>query len=222
MKRLAVFARRPEPGRVKTRLSPALPPQLALDLYRGLMTDALETAAATEADERVLYWDGPPTESGQPIPPGFRVAEQTGGDLGTRLERAFEDLLRTPDDRAVVMGADCPELTASAVDSAFASLDATDLVLGPTRDGGYYLVGLRRLGLGILRGISWSTAAVLQQTLDRARAAGLGWSLLETLDDVDTPGDLVALVVRGLADPTRLPRHTAAALEAIGLLPPVR
>lgn len=222
MKRLAVFARRPEPGRVKTRLSPALPSNLALELYRGLLSDAFLVAAAASADDRAVYWDGARTGAADTISAGFRAAEQTGGDLGARLERAFDDLLQARGDRAVIMGADCPEMTAQAVDAAFDSLSATDLVLGPTRDGGYYLVGLRRRAPEIFRGIPWSTAGVLQQTLDRARAARIGWSLLETLDDLDTPADLVGLVARGLLDRSRLPRHTAATLEAIGLLPPVR
>jgi rSAM/selenodomain-associated transferase 1 len=187
-----------------------------------LLSDALEVAAAARADERAVYWGGTRTGAADAIPRGFRAAEQIGGDLGARLEGAFDDLLRAPGDRVVIVGADCPEMTARTVDAAFDSLSATDLVLGPTRDGGYYLVGLSRRAPELFRDMPWSTASVLQRTLDRARAARLSWSQLDTLEDLDTPADLVGLVARGLLDRRRLPRHTAAALEAIGLLPPVR
>src|SRR5262245_38938676 len=168
MKRLAVFAKTPEPGRVKTRLSPALPPDLACDLYRAMLRDTLEAATEAQADERYVYWAEDENEVSAPTD-GFLVRVQQGPDLGARLEHAFAALLREADDRAVIMGADCPGFDATTLRSAFQALETQDLVLGPTRDGGYYLVGLRRQAPEIFRDIAWSTERVLEQTLERAR-----------------------------------------------------
>jgi rSAM/selenodomain-associated transferase 1 len=221
---LALFARRPLAGRVKTRLTPALPAELARDLYLGLLADALAVTAAARSDERTLYWDARGERPGEiEWPDGVRERIQDGPDLGARLAAAFEALLVGGSARAVVIGADCPELTASVVERAFDQLAVHDLVLGPTRDGGYYLIGLARPARSLLEGISWSTDRVLAQTLARARAAGLRAAQLETLDDLDTPDDLARLAGRALVAGPRFPgRHTAAALAALGLLPPRR
>jgi len=219
MKHLGVFARRPEPGRVKTRLTPALPPEMGLELYCGMLEDVLEAAARSSADRRYLYWDEPGGRMELSIPPGFRETHQAGSDLGERLERAFEELLPSSADRAIVVGTDCPELDVALLDRGFGSLGSAELVLGPARDGGYYLVGLTRRAPAIFRGISWSTDRVLEQTLDRAREAGLSSTLLPRLPDLDTPEDLARLIATRLVEGGTLPPRTAAALTRMGLLP---
>jgi hypothetical protein len=220
MRRIALFARWPAPGEVKTRLSPALPASLACDLYRAMLEDALALAAEASADERFLYWAGAPAARDAP-PPGFEVRDQKGDDLGARLALAFDDLLRAPGDRAVILGADCPALEAATLRAAFDALEAHDAVLGPARDGGYTLVGLARRAPELFRDIEWSTPRVLDQTLERAARAGLSVSLLPALDDLDTPEDLVrwlALRAAGRGPGARL--ELDQALRAIGLLPP--
>jgi len=213
---VAVFARRPELGRVKTRLSPALPRELVLELYQGMLADTLAAVASLGA-RRHLFWEGDATEA-RPTE-GFREHWQGEGDLGTRLTRAFETLVARDGERAVVVGADCPEITAALLDGALAALAAKDLVLGPTRDGGYYLVGLSRCAPAIFRGIAWSTGHVLTQTLERAGEAGLSWDILPTLTDLDTPSDLASLLARWLVRVEDRTPHTAAVLARNGLLP---
>jgi hypothetical protein len=222
MRRLALFARWPAAGEVKTRLSPAVPAALALDLYRAMLEDAIALAGGAEAAERFLYWSGAPAvRDGFPVPPGFRVHDQRGADLGERIERAFGDLLASPDDRAVVLGADCPALEASTLADAFDALESHDAVLGPARDGGYFLVGLRRRAPGLFRDIEWGTPRVLDQTLERAAKAGLTTVLLPALDDLDTPEDLLRWIAgRAGGGGPRAPRALDRALRAIGLLPP--
>jgi rSAM/selenodomain-associated transferase 1 len=216
MNHIAVFARWPEPGRVKTRLSPALPPALACELHRAMLGDALAAAAAARAESRALVWaDAPAERSAFPAPPGFEVRDQRGDDLGARLEHAFAGMLRGPDDRAVILGADCPDLDAARIGQAFEALAARDLVLGPASDGGYYLIGLRRPAPGLFRNVAWSTPAVLAQTLERAGDLGLLVAQLAPLDDLDTPADLVRWLARREAQGTR----TEAALRAFGLHP---
>ncbi|HEY6196162.1 MAG TPA: TIGR04282 family arsenosugar biosynthesis glycosyltransferase, partial [Candidatus Eisenbacteria bacterium] len=190
MRRLAVFARSPAPGRVKSRLSPALPERLAAALYAGLLADAFAAASAAAVDERLVYWAD---ESGA-TPAGFLARRQPNGDLGERLQHAFAELLPGASDRALVIGSDTPPLTAAHIDGALAALETHDAVLGPTRDGGYWCVGLRRPAPELFAGIPWSTPDVFTRTLARAHAAGLGVATAATLDDLDTPGDVACLV----------------------------
>jgi len=212
-----VFARPPEAGKVKSRLSPALPARLAFDLYRGMLADALAVSARA-AEERFVYWAESPLAGAMEATAEFGVREQHGADLGARLEHAFAELLPGPADRAVVIGADCPELDAREIAVAFERLDSHDVVLGPTRDGGYYLIGLRRVAPALFKEIAWGGDQVLRQTSERAAAAHLRVGLLASLEDVDTPADLVRLVAR-LATGGHGAPHTRAALRALGLLP---
>jgi len=191
VKRVALFARWPELGRVKTRLSPALPPELALRLYEAMLADALGAVSRSRADESFVYWADAPRDRGpwdEKITPA-RSRDQTGEDLGARLERAFDDLLKDGPARAVFLGADCPMLDADALRRALEALAEHDLVLGPSHDGGYYLIGLAAPQPALFRGISWSTAAVAVQTRTRAGALGLSCAVLRPLRDVDTARD---------------------------------
>jgi hypothetical protein len=221
MRRVALFARWPRAGEVKTRLSPAVPGVLAVELYRALLEDAIAAAGAVQADERFLCWAGAPAARDGISPAGFEVRDQQGGDLGARIEHTFDELLLAPADRAVILGADCPALEAVTLSAAFEALATHDLVLGPARDGGYYLVGLARRAPELFRGIAWSTPRVLDQTLERAARAGLTVALQPMLDDLDTPEDLLRWIgCRAAEGGPRAPRALDRALRAIGLLPP--
>lgn len=216
MKRLALFARPPETGRVKTRLSPALPADLACRVYGAMLDDAFATLDAAGADERYVWWsDAAPSP---PAPPsGWRVELQTGSDLGARLAHAFSTLLMGGA-HAVIVGADCPALGAQQLNGAVAALDDHDVVFGPARDGGYYLIGLRSPQPALFEGIAWSTASVLAASLERAHSARLRVRLLEELDDLDTPADLVTWIARTAFEPDR--SRLRATLAAMGLAPP--
>jgi hypothetical protein len=219
VRRIAVFAKWPEPGHVKTRLSPALPAPHACDLYRAMLEDAL-AAAQTGADEAFIYWaDSGSAGEAPAIPPGIRARPQRGPELGARLEHAFEELLLADHDRALIIGADCPALDPAILEQAYAALERHDLALGPTRDGGYYLVGLRRAAPPLFRDIAWSTERVFGQTVERARAMGLAVKTLPELTDLDTAEDLVGWL-KELAGRRELPRlRSIEALRAMKLLP---
>lgn len=223
MDRVAVFARYPRVGEVKTRLSPALPAALAHDLYAAMLTDTLECVAGTGVGRPLLFWASDPAEPpGFPVPPGLEIRRQQGDDLGDRLASAFAGLLVGPSDRAVVIGADCPDLGPDTIREAFSRLGRHDAVLGPAHDGGYCLIGLRRPAPGLFRGIAWSTGTVLAQTLERAKDAGLDVATLAPLDDIDTPEDLVRFVARRSVAPPGPGARTEQALREMGLLPPRR
>ncbi|MEO0649423.1 MAG: TIGR04282 family arsenosugar biosynthesis glycosyltransferase [Planctomycetota bacterium] len=202
MATLIVFTRYPEPGSTKTRLIPALGPEGAAEL-QGLMTaHSLEAARAFAAAApnrrrvRVRFAGGTAGAMAERFGADLAYEPQGEGSLGERLERAFEDAFAL-DGPVLVIGADCPDLDAAYLEQAREALDQTPLVLGPARDGGYTLLGLRKPFPKVFRGIDWSTERVLEQTRAIAARDGLATRLLPTLDDVDTPEDLARVEARG-------------------------
>jgi rSAM/selenodomain-associated transferase 1 len=221
MKRLALFARRPVPGQVKTRLIPALTARLACRLHQAMLADAMALLAAAPADERWLYWansglDGAAGARGAvavggaeigaatrddsgievvTVPAGVGERSQAGADLGERLERAFSDLL-AGGAHAVVFGSDCPWLGAAHTGEAFDALERADVVIGPASDGGYTLIGLRAPRPELFHGIEWGSSRVMAQTLARTSEGGPRVERLETLDDLDDAEDLLRTIQR--------------------------
>lgn len=185
----------PRPGAVKTRLVPALGERRAYALYTALarhaVGEAKQLTGGGETSVEASIADGPDDAAAREwLGGGLRIRPQGDGDLGQRMERAVREALAEGASSVVLIGADCPELTAERLASAFGVLEGTDVVLGPAADGGYYLIGMRRLLPEVFRGIQWGGELVLEQTLDAARAAGIEWRLLDTLSDVDRPEDL--------------------------------
>jgi rSAM/selenodomain-associated transferase 1 len=220
MRRLAVFARPPIEGQVKTRLSPALSPALARALYEGMLSDTLVTAAGAAADERIVFWaDAAPVAPRPARPAGMLERQQAGGDLGGRLAEAFSALLEGPGARGIVIGTDCPDLDAALIDEAFGALERADVVIGPASDGGYYLIGLARPAPGLFAGIDWSTERVLDQTMAAAAAESLSVARVRVLDDIDTPADLARWIGRQVAGGHASAPATREALARMGLLP---
>lgn len=122
--------------------------------------------------------------------PEFNYFHQGGGDLGERMARAFQESFRREKKEVVLVGIDCPELTAFHGQAAFVALKNHDLVLGPTKDGGYCLIGLKRMVPEIFKSIAWGTDTVHHETLERAKNRGLSVKNLSILHDVDVPQDL--------------------------------
>jgi len=219
MRQIVVFAKWPTPGAVKTRLHSVLGPALAARLYAGTLNDAIAIAASAKADRAIVYWAERP-EGAAPFatPAGMISRDQRGAGLGARLEAAFDELLPDSGDRAVVIGADCPDLTSAMLDQAFAELDRCDLVLAPAEDGGYSLIALSRPAPVLFRGVTWSTESVLSETLARAEQLHLRTTLLARTRDLDQPADLVAFLAQVARDEPLAP-HTRAALREMKLLP---
>ena len=136
--------------------------------------DPLWSVAQEAGTDRIaLYWTGDTAEvPAFDVPAGVDIRVQEGADLGERLTSAFASMLAGPGDRAVAIGADCPDLDPATVREAFAALDRHDVALGPASDGGYYLIGLRRPAPGLFRGVSWGTDSVLAETLQGAAREG--------------------------------------------------
>jgi rSAM/selenodomain-associated transferase 1 len=212
---LAVMAKVPMAGEVKTRLCPPLAPAEAASLAECFLLDRLEQLAAVpDADALVAF---APRER-QPalralVPPGIRLVPQEGADLGARLDRVLTELLAEGYTGAIAVDADSPTLPTTYLRRACAVLreDAVDGVVGPCEDGGYYLIGLRAPAPALFSDMPWSTAAVTEETLARARGLGLRLALLPSWFDVDRGEDLTRLQMAGPPEAFR-PARTLAFL----------
>lgn len=191
MRRLLIFVKYPTPGRVKTRLAASIGTEAACELYRAC---AELTVAHMRRfhDETVLCVDPPNAlqRVGEWLGPSWRLHPQRGRTLGARLAEAIDHAFSNGANHAVVIGTDSPWLTAEDVSTAFEALQHHDVVLGPTRDGGYYLIGLTRPLPALFEGIAWSTPSVYAQTLARATRLGLHTHLLPEGYDVDQLEDV--------------------------------
>ena len=193
-----IFARAPVAGRVKTRLQ--LSAAAALRLHTQLIEKALRTARDARCGPVELHTTAPHRL--------FRSLEvkvrmQRGKDLGERMHAALRSALRRHR-RAIVIGADVPALAPADLRQAARLLEGSaDIVLAPAEDGGYALIGARRISLPIFSGVRWGSTEVLQQTLRNITRAGLHYRLLRAVWDVDRPEDLARLKSRPLSSAFR-------------------
>lgn len=193
--RILVFAKAPVPGRVKTRLIPALGTTGAARLARRMLDHTLEQALAARIGP-VELCASPAIASrdwaGFTLPPGIEHSDQGEGDLGARLARASLRALHL-NNRVLLIGTDCPGLSARRLREAAAALERHDAVIHPALDGGYPLLGLRAFHPSLFTDMPWSTAAVAELTLARMQA--LEWCVWvgDELADIDEPADLIHL-----------------------------
>ncbi len=195
---IAIFAKAPIPGRVKTRLVPPLSPEEAAAVARACLETTLRRFAPVLEAPITLFLDGEADRELRALAGslGVRLAPQVGADLGSRLEAAFASLRAGGVRKTVALGSDSPTVNPAWIARAVASLDAHDVVIGPTEDGGYYLIGLRADAPELFRGIPWSTDRVARATLDRAGAIGLAVDVLPAWYDIDD----IPTLRRALAD----------------------
>lgn len=198
--RLIVFGRYPVPGKVKTRLIPALGPAGAAELHRRLSEQALVTGfeygRQAGAQIHFCYHGGDPARIDRWLPlPGLSHEPQVDGDLGERMAAAFKAAFRDGCERVVLVGTDLPSLTEAHLTAAFTALESHDVVLGPSSDGGYWLVGLKT-DHDVFSGMTWGHSRVLEETLWKVRRLGLRHARLAVLSDLDTPADLEAHLPR--------------------------
>lgn len=203
---IAVFAKFPEPGRVKTRLIPGLGADGAAALHDQMVRHTLdrvgELCLAREVEARVFSAGVEPARFADHFKVHIPCVPQTDADLGTRMHTAFQHMLRDASS-AIIIGTDCPDISQGLLGMAFDAMKCSDLVLGPAADGGYYLIGLRRPVPALFENMEWSTASVLSETLARAATLGLRVRTLPTLSDVDDPDDVAAWDrVRATISPT--------------------
>lgn len=192
--RVILFCRYPIPGRTKTRLIPALGPYGAAELHRKLTENTMKIISQTASDDgidvaihfegasedRMRMWLGKPAE----------YYAQQGKNLGDRMFSAFQEAFENGSQRVVLVGSDLPELKSIHLKSALKALENYDLVLGPSTDGGYWLIGLTKPA-DIFAVSNWGGDSVLDQTIALVQEQNLSYRLLDTLSDIDTPEDLI-------------------------------
>ncbi|MBI1800997.1 MAG: TIGR04282 family arsenosugar biosynthesis glycosyltransferase [Chloroflexi bacterium] len=219
---IAVFAKSPMRGQVKTRLCPPLTPDQATELYRAFLADtltiiggvagvepgALFTPADAHGDFRAM------------APEHFFLVPQAEGGFGERLAGGFRDLFALGYESVAIMDADSPTLPRAHIAALFGllNLPGCDVALGPCDDGGYWAIGMKRLHAEVLGDIAWSTDVVTRQTLARAHAANLSAACAPTWYDVDNANALTRLRAELRDSPALMPLHT---LRAMAALPPI-
>ena len=217
-----LFARNPVPGQVKSRLRTHLTPEQACRLHCASTNDVMTLLAqALPRANKFLFLSEEPAvdlaECGLLLPAGFRLAVQEGNDLGERMEGAFRRAFACGARRVVIFGSDSPTLRPEIVRNAFCRLCDCDLTLGPTDDGGYYLIGCRRFQERLFHEVEWSTPRTFEQTLANAARLGLRVAVLERWFDLDEWEDVErVLSIARRGEP--LPSHLAAFLKELGTI----
>lgn len=216
---LIVFAREPVPGTVKTRLARDLGKEAATELYAAMLADVLEQAASLDDLRVLVFW----SQEGDTLPyypayPRLQMFRQSGGTLGERMAAAFSAAFARGIHACCIIGSDAPDLPAEYIRQAFDALEhgQADVVFGPARDGGYYLLGMKRLWEPLFEDIAWSSPQVLAASCERAAELNLATTLLPVWHDIDTIDDLQRLAASAAADALR----TRAALRTIPHLLP--
>ncbi len=187
-KLLIVFCKNPLLGQVKTRLAKTLGDEMALAIYLKLINHTQNVVKAVDADVAVYYSDYVDTEDSWNN--AYIKKRQHGKDLGEKMFNAISEGLNMGYASVCLVGTDIYELTPGIIDGAFDKLNKSDVVIGPARDGGYYLIGMTRPDAKVFDISAWSTSSVLEETLLRVQEQGLGYAMLEALGDIDTEEDL--------------------------------
>lgn len=184
---LILFVRNPLLGKVKTRLAKTIGDIEALQVYKELLLHTMEQTVKVSCDKFLFYDTEVVTDDIWPAQ-HFTKYVQEGLDLGQRMENAFQKLFTLGYKNAVIIGSDLFDLKSNHIESAFQQLVENDVVIGPAEDGGYYLLGLKKVFPSIFKDKEWGTSSVLEQTLKDIVNCKV--SLLETLNDIDTFEDL--------------------------------
>ena len=195
MAELGVFAKYWAPGKVKTRLAARLGADLAADVYRILLQHLVGQLTRLSIRRTLVFSPAESLEAfSRVFPVDWHFAPQATGDLGERLSHfAKQALARDAEQKVILIGSDTPRLGPDQIQQAVEELDRFPVVLGPTADGGYYLIGLRRVGTVFDR-IPWSTPEVWNATLQRLQTERLPYHALAPMNDVDDAEDLDQLI----------------------------
>ncbi|HEX9971000.1 MAG TPA: TIGR04282 family arsenosugar biosynthesis glycosyltransferase [bacterium] len=192
---LILFTKAPRLGQVKTRLQPELTPEQSLLLYQAMVEDTVRQFNDVAFCDLKIFFHPADANGEMKIWLGnqFDYFPQQGHDLGERMHHAIAEMLNQKYDKVTLVGSDIPNLDATTMLRAFASMDNHDVVLGPSNDGGYYLIGMKLPHPELFKEIVWSTNLVLQQTIHRARAIELKIIQLEKKSDIDSYHEVQSL-----------------------------
>lgn len=213
---LIVFAKVPRPGHVKTRLTPVLTPAEAAELYEAFLRDALQMYEGLSIDVR-LYLAPPVADGLNDLPERVSVFEQRGAGLGPRMQQAFREVFDAGYENAAIVGTDHPTLPVSFVRQSFIALQADrSICIGPSEDGGFYLLGMNVFYPQLFEGMSYSHDNVFTETLARVEGTDARLTVMPRWYDVDTPDTLGRMVKDVQHSKSEVP-HTRTAIERLGL-----
>jgi uncharacterized protein len=185
---IIIFQKNAIPGKVKTRIAEELGDQAALEIYMKLVDHTHQVCQEVDAQKFVFFSDFIPEDlSG--FNPHDQLIVQSGNDLGWRMANAFKVVFSKGFKKILIVGTDCLELKANLLEEAFELLKTNQVVIGPARDGGYYLLGLQQLVLELFQDIEWSSEKVFWQTMKKLDDLSLSYDLLRVLSDVDRLAD---------------------------------
>ncbi len=194
-----LFVKLPEKGKVKTRMARDMGWDLVLRLYESMVRDTIGMLKSTQVPFHICF-DPPGTldHMRRWLGPENSYIPQTGADLGERMEQAFTQAFRKHADKALLIGSDIPGLSSAVILDAFDALETHDVVIGPARDGGYYLIGFQKNGFeaSAFHDMKWSTDAVFRETVMRLRRKARNVLVLPQYSDADTKEDLKTLLNR--------------------------
>lgn len=188
---LIIFTRNPELGKCKTRLAKTIGDKAALEIYKHLLSHTAHVAKNIMVDRFVFYSEAIQKNDiwNDTI---FRKKLQSESDLGEKMETAFLELFKMGYEKVVIIGSDLFDLKPLHINSAYQNLNSNEVVIGPAKDGGYYLLGLSKMNVSLFRNKPWSTSNLLKETLSELRKNNIKFTTLETLNDIDTYEDLLA------------------------------
>lgn len=192
---LIIFAKEPKKGRVKTRLRGYLSETQCVALYKALLKDTFELVKPLEHIAKVLAYDSSTDEPGylKELGKGFIFYRQEGKDLGRRLHNAIKFSGKMHSDKTVIIGSDSPNLPITYVKEAFRRLEKNDIVLGPSADGGFYLLGIKDPCFEIFKDIQWGSGSVLEDTVKNAGMLDKKIAILKKWYDIDDAAGLIRL-----------------------------
>ncbi len=204
---LVIMAKAPKPGMVKTRLAQSLPPPAVTALYRCLLDDTIALAQSLgNVEVAIMCPASDIDELAHVAGDAVGVVAQTGNGLAAGLTSVFAHFAAAGHRRIIAFNSDSPHLPVSVLESAFEALATCDVVVGPTHDGGYYLVGAKATHPGLFDGDGMGTSSALETLLTRARALGLSVCLVDPFYDIDVEADLIRLDAELRLSPPRAPR----------------
>lgn len=204
---LVIMAKAPRPGMVKTRLTPSLPVPAVTDFYRCLLDDTLTLARSLSTVEIAIMCPAPDVEELAGLAgKGIGVVAQNGDGLAAGLTSVFAHFTGAEGQRVIAFNSDTPHLPPSILHSAFDALSDHDMIVGPTHDGGYYLIGAKTAHGTLFAGNGMGTTSALQRLLTRAQALQLSVAFSESFYDIDIAEDLIRLAAELQHAPERAPR----------------
>jgi uncharacterized protein len=203
---LVIMAKAPRRGHVKTRLADSLPADAIIDLYKCLIEDTIQLARAVTTDALAIVCPSSDVNDLSAWLPNIEIVAQEDEGLSAGLVSAFRAFVGRGYRRVVALDGDSPQVPSATLEQAFRLLESADLVVGPTIDGGYYLVGATALRAELFDQHRMGTGGALDSVIGTARALNLKVVLTETAYDVDEPGDLARLSKELDRYPSRAPR----------------